>query len=103
MGYKVTHTLPAEKDLDRIVHYVAIILENPKAAKDLRSIFNEKKINLRENPRIYPVSRNEEISHTGLRSFLFGNYIAFFKIYDEIKTVTIVRIVNQRQDYENML
>ena len=103
MVYEVNRSDSAELDLDGILHYITYTLANPKAAGDLLKLYEEKLKNLRENPRIYPLSRIQRLARMGYRRFVFGNYVAFFKIDDEGHRVNIVRIFYQRQDYAEIL
>ena len=101
MTYKVFRTDLAERDLDSILNYIALILANPKAAADLLDQYSSKLAVLSKTPQIYPLSRIQKLSGMGLRSFVFGNYIAFFKIDDEDKAVTISRVFYQRPETRN--
>ena len=103
MGYKVKQTIPAEHDLDGIVHYIAFKLKNPKAASDLLDEYKSKLASLNDNPRLYGLSQTERLARMGYRRFVFGNYIAFYTIDEFSKTIFVVRIFYQGQDYTSML
>ena len=95
MNYKVIHTIPAEQDLDGIVHYITFKLKNQKAAGDLLDDYKRKLSRLKDNPRLYGFSQIERLARMGYRRFVFGNYIAFYTIDELNKNVFILRIFYQ--------
>ena len=103
MSYKVKLSIPAETDLDGIVRYIVFKLKNPQAARDLLDEYDPKLANIASNPRLYGLSRIERLARMGYRRFDFGNYVAFYTIDEPNRTVFIVRIFYQRQDYANIL
>ena len=92
MTYKIRQSIPAENDLDGIIHYIALKLKKPEAADGLLNEYQKKLLNLKDNPRIYGLSRIERFARMGYHRFDFGNYIAFYTIDDRDKIVYIVRI-----------
>ena len=103
MDYRIETSAPALNDLYGVTHYIAFILNNPKAADDLLETYSEKLNALCKSPRIYPLSRIKKLAAKGYRRFDFGNYLAFYKIDEENRIVYIVRIFYQKQDYRNFL
>jgi len=103
MNYEIIQSAPAVRDLDSIIHYIAIRLNNPKAASDLLDEFENRLANLHDSPRFYSPARSERLAGKGFHQFTFGNYVAFYKIVEEKHKVFIVRIFYQKQDYENKL
>ena len=103
MGFDVIHAKPAILDLNGIVHYIAVRLQNPAAASALLDEYEDRLANLRENPRFYGPVRMERLARLGYHRFSFGNYFAFYKVNDEEQKVVVLRIFYQKQDYENML
>ena len=99
MSFDVLQSAPAVFDLDNIIHYIAIRLSNPKAARDLLGEYEDRLTNLRDSPRLYGPARAKKLAGMGFHQFNFGNYIAFYKIDDEEQKVYIVRIFYQKQDY----
>jgi len=103
MDFKIYFTAPALNDMDGIVHYIAFVLKNPKAGDDLFKTFIEKLDTLRKSPRIYPLSRIKKLAGKGYRRFVIGNYIALYKVDEENRSVYIMRVFYQKQDYKNYL
>ena len=102
MNYKIIHSVPADLDLDGIIHYIIFRLKNSTAARDLLEEYEKKLAGLRQNPRLYGLSQIERLARLGYRRFAFGNYIAFYTIDEENRQVYIVRIFYQKQDYEKV-
>jgi len=99
MSFDVIQSAPAVLDLDNIIHYIAIRLSNPKAARDLLDEYEDRLANLRDSPRLYGPARAERLAGMGFRQFNFGNHVAFYKIVDDEQKVYIVRVFYQKQDY----
>ena len=103
MGYEVKQTIPAEHDLYGIVNYIVYKLKNTKAAASLLDEYKSKLTSLKANPRLYGLSQSDRLARMGYRRFVFGNYIAFYTIDELNKTIFIVRVFYQRQDYAGIL
>jgi len=103
MNYKTCFAAPALADMDGIMHYITFVLKNPTAAGDFYNTCLEKLNILCKSPRIYPLSRIKKLADKGYRRFEIGNYIVLYKIDEEGRTVYIMRIFYQKQDYKNLL
>ena len=90
----------AEQDLSEIVTYFTDKLCNPKAAESLL----EEKMNIADNPYMYPLSNDLVLQSKGYHRFLFKkNYIALYLIDDDEKEVSIMRIFYAKRDYANLI
>ena len=103
MRYTIIQSPESKNDLDDIVHYISVRLNNAKAAADLADSYKEKISNLATAPRLYPLSDNPKLALRGYRHFSFGNYMAFYTVAEKTKTVNIVRIFYQKQSYNETL
>ena len=100
MAYNVRIMEKAEQDLSEIVTYFTDKLCNPKAAESLL----EEKMNIADNPYMYPLSNDLVLQSKGYHRFLFKkNYIALYLIDDDEKEVSIMRIFYAKRDYANLI
>jgi len=57
---------------------------------------------LAENPPIFPISQDEYIAKRGIRYMFIKNYFIFYTIEENLKTVSIIRILYARRDWINL-
>lgn len=94
----------AEQDLSDIVAYFSDKLCNQKAAVSLLEEFLNEKVNISDNPYMYPLSNDSVLQSEGYHRFLFKkNYIALYLIDDDKKEVSIMRIFYAKRDYAKLL
>ena len=104
MAYNVRIMEKAEQDLSEIVTYFTDKLCNPKVAESLLEEFLEEKMNIADNPYMYPLSNDLVLQSKGYYRFLFKkNYIALYLIDDDEKEVSIMRIFYAKRDYANLI
>lgn len=87
--YRIVWRPIAEADLNRIIDYIA--LENPTIAEAFGQALRDKTLALAQHPRLGRTGR------PGLPSFLreliaYRNYIVFYRVLDEARTVEILRV-----------
>ena len=93
-----------EQDLSEIVTYFTDKICNIKAAESLLEEFLEEKMNIADNPYMYPLSNDFVLQSKGYHRFLFKkNYIALYLIDDDEKEVSIMRIFYAKRDYANLI
>ena len=104
MAYNVRIMNRVEQDLSEIVTYFTDKLCNSKAAESLLEKFIEEKMNLADNPYVYPLSNDLVLQSEGYHRFLFKkNYIALYLINDDEKEVSIMRIFYAKRYYANLI
>lgn len=104
MAYNVRIMEKAEQDLSDIVAYFSDKLCNQKAAVSLLEEFLNEKVNISDNPYMYPLSNDSVLQSEGYHRFLFKkNYIALYLIDDDKKEVSIMRIFYAKRDYAKLL
>ncbi len=104
MAYNVRITEKAEEDLSEIVTYISNTLCNLRAADSLLEEFLKAKVNIADNPYMYPLSNDLVLQVEGYHRFLFKkNYIALYLIDDNKKEVSIMRIFYAKSDYNNLI
>ncbi len=93
MIWNIVYSAAAREDLKSIYEYIAYELFEPKiAAKQVGAIM-ELIQKLDEMPEKYPLYHSENPRTKDLRKFPVGNYIVFYCLQKEKRTVSIVRIL----------
>ena len=98
MAFKIKYSEQSSSDISDIIDYISDELSNPKAAKKFFMGVSEKIELLRENPYIFPLYHDRELSAEGYRFAIVGNYLIFYVIDDANATVNIVRIIFGRRN-----
>ena len=101
--YKIKITKPASKDIRLIVEYLKNTLQNPSAAENLINEIEKGILALKDMSSKYTGVGDAYLSKNGVRCFSVKEYLVFYKIYENDKTVMIIRILFARRDWENLL
>ena len=95
-------TLPsAEQDFLRIFNYISDELFNIEAAMSLLDEFEKAKVKLSTHPTSYTI--HETVGRFDFRKKIINNYLIFFNINEETKTVYISLVAHELQDYDILL
>lgn len=103
MIYKVIVTKTALEDIRSAVRYISDTLMNKEAANNLLDELNIKIDLLSEQPYINPLVRDSFLASNGFRIQSVNNYLAFYVIHEETKTVSIIRFQHSRRDWITLL
>lgn len=99
-NYKVTFLQSALDDLEEIILYIAS--DNKKNAL----LMNDKLVATANKLAVFPMMGilvpDEKIARMGFRMLPIDNYLLFYKIYEEDKEVTILRVIHGMRDYPNL-
>ena len=102
MKYTVIRTDIADAGIRKIVLYIAQNFGNTAALEKLNEI--EKRIlELGGDPYIGTESRYLILKRQGYKVLILEKDLVFYKIYEENKQVIVYAVVDQRQDYLNIL
>ena len=102
MKYKVMRTDTADAGIRKIILYVAQNFGNKVALEKLDEI--EKRIlELGEDPYIGTSPRYLVLKRQGYKVLILDKDLVFYKIDEENKTVIVYAVVDQRQDYLNVI
>ncbi len=101
--YKVLMTEPAVDDLQGIVQYISDELLEPVIAKKLVGKIKEALMSLDKLPTRHALVADERLAAQGIRKLIVENYIAFYMISEKDETVTVIRILYSRRDWEHLL
>ena len=92
MTYRAVFHPLAVQDLEDIDEYLSQFSDN--TAPKFFKAFTQKLSSLSDNPRIFAVWND----NPAYRRFVLGNYLAFYQILDDSRTVTICRVIDSRRD-----
>ncbi len=103
MGYKVVQTDLFQSDLDDVIRYIALALNNKSAATALLDAMDRCFDDLGRTPLMYEVCRDPHLRELGYRRAVIRNYIMVYKVDDTARRVTVLRLFHGKQDYENLI
>ena len=103
MNYKLKFLPLAKKDMTDIVRYISRDLQNPDAANHLAVKFIEAAESLLTFPYAASVYHPIRPLNHEYRKITVQNYMMFFLVTEENKTVTIARVIYAKRDYDRLL
>jgi plasmid stabilization system protein ParE len=101
--YFVNITDLADDDILSTAQYISDDLKAPKAANTLLDEIEKHEEVLGETPHIYPIVPDEYLASMVLRFVVVKNYLLFFTINEEGRTVNVIRFLYGRRDWKNIL
>ncbi len=101
--YKVLMTEPAADDLQSIAQYISVELFEPVIAKKLVGKIKEAVMSLGKLPTRHALVANERLAAQGVRRLIMENYIAFYVISKKDETVTVIRVLYGRRDWQHLI
>lgn len=102
VNYSYKFTEKAEEDLDAALRYIAEELNNPSAASNLaKSVFKSIDAVL-VCPDMGKLVVNEYLSDKTIRRLLIDNYVLYYKVLIEEKTIYIVRFVYGKRNLDEI-
>ena len=103
MAYKLDETALAQADLDAILSYLALSLENPAAATAFANEVEKCYAALEQLPYLYEQCRDPRLSSNGYRKAVIKHYLLIYRVDEAQKTVYLLRFFYGRQNYETLL
>lgn len=101
--YEVVMSGKAKDDLKYIITYINATLNEPTIAKKYVKIIRERIKSLEYFPQKYVIIDDEKLMDLKIRKLIIKNYIAFYRINEKKKIVTIERIIYGKNDWINKL
>ena len=101
--YDVLISPAAKADLDEIIRYIVLELENPIAAQTLSDKVDERLSDLEEMPGKFPFCKDPILRSQDYHAVTANDYILIYRILEESNTVWIVHIYHTLQNYEDHL
>lgn len=102
-NFLVIITEPAEADLREIADYISRELMDPSAALHLISKIAEAVFELEQLPLRFALVSDERLANQGIRKLVVDNYIVFYVVSEKNTSVTIIRILYGKRDWNNLL
>ena len=102
MKYKIVRTDTADAGLRKIVLYIAQNFGNDVALKKLDEI-EDRIQQLGDNPDLGINPRYLVLKRQGYKVLVLEKDLVFYKVNEARKEVTIYAVVDQRQDYLNII
>lgn len=103
INYNIVITEPAERDLQGIAEYIANELLEPTTARKLVTKIAEAVFQLEQMPFRNSLVRDERLARQGIRGLLVDSYIVFYTVSEKEKTVTIIRILYGKRNWNSLL
>lgn len=103
MACKLVKTNSFHRDLDAVIAYIVLSLENRIAAASLLDAIEQSYDEIARLPLMYEAFRDPYLKELGYRKAVIRNYIMVYKVDERAKTVYILRLFHGRQDYEKLL
>lgn len=93
----------AADDLDSIYDYISNRLSAQQAAHNLMKKMEECYMHLKTMPHMGTKCLDEYLNKKGYRKLIVDNFITLYKVDDEKKIVTVMRVIYGRRQYEKLL
>lgn len=101
--YKIVFEPYALRDLNEIVRYIAEILKEPTIAKRIYKSIKEQILSLESMPYRHKLIDDKVLNKKEIRKMPVENYLAFYFVIEETKTVHIIRILYSRRVWKNLI
>lgn len=101
--YQIEITEPAELDLREIYRYISVELQEPSIALSFIEKINEAIIGLENLPYRHELVIDEQLANQGIRKIPIEKYMIFFKIQEDEKKITVVRILYGKRDWLSLI
>ena len=102
MKYTVVRTDTADEQIRKIILYINENFGSEIALRKLEEL-EESILHLGDNPNIGTIPRYHILRQQGYKVLILEKNLVFYKVDDEGKRVIIYAVVDQRQDYLNII
>ncbi len=103
MVYKLIKTDSFQRDLDTVIGYIVLSLENKIAAASLVGAIEKSYDEIARMPLMYEACHDPHLKKLGYRKAVIRNYSMVYKVDEVAKTVYILRLFHGRQDYMKLI
>ncbi len=103
MIYNIHITATAERDIMKAADYIEFTLKNPPAADNLLDEAEVQINSLSELPEKFRLVDDPILASWKIRFVVVKNYLAFYTIDNETKTVIIVRFLHETSNWNAIL
>ena len=91
------------EDLDSAYEYISDEFDVSIARKNLFSSLDKKLSKMEIMPYAWSLIRDHYLASNGYRSVLVKNYLMFFAINEDEKTIEVKRFLHSSRDWKNIL
>lgn len=103
MTYRINITRTALADIRSSAFYISDTLMNKNASNRLLDNIQNKMDLLSENPYMNPLVKDSFLASNGIRFQMVDKYMAFYIVDEEAKTVSVIRFLHSRRDWNYLL
>ena len=103
MKYSVHFTESVLNDIERAARYIKYTLHNPSASDNLLDDISAEIRKLEDNPFICAVVDDPVLNSIGIRFRVIGNYLLFYIVSDQTKTISILRFLYGKMNWQSIL
>lgn len=101
--YKILVSESYQRDLQNIIYYISHNFDAPYSALELLNEIEKTISRLTTVPYCYSLVEDSYLRLKEFRKCLVKNYIIFYKIHEQSKTIMIHRILHGRQNWIDIL
>jgi plasmid stabilization system protein ParE len=101
--YKILPTERSNSDTDEVFSYLLDTFQSPQAAQSHRKALADAVNLLKGNPYIRPLVKDEKLAAKGLRFITVKNYMLFYRIDEENKTVKLEAFMYSHRNWQAIL
>lgn len=101
--YKILFLPIAKKDINDILFYMSFVLKNKKASQDFMDELIKKANSLLIFPYGIPIYNCDNQLQFNYRCIRVKNYLLFYMIDENIKTIVISRVLYKKSNINNSL
>ena len=101
--YKVELSIQAKNDYKSIIRYIKYKLSEPAIAEKYAKLIKSELDSLEYQPQRFAIIDYDIIKEYNFRKLIIKNYIAFYRIDENKKTVNIERILYGATDWKSKL
>ncbi len=101
--YKIFLTDTAANDLHKIADYIANELLEPETAQKLIAKIKSSVMSLAKMPERNNTVNDELLAAQGIRRLIIENHILFYVISDDEDTVTVIRVLYGKRQWQDLL
>lgn len=96
--YTVKITLQAQEQLREIVSYIRFTLQAPGTAMKMLNALEKEIASLDQFPNRFPLTEEEPWHSQGIHKLSVKNYLVYFWINEDAKTVQVIAIIYGRKE-----
>ena len=102
-AYDVILSQEAEKDIRKIIRYLAVDLGEPNTADKMLHRLEDEIKSLRVMPERYALVADADLAAIGVRAISVGNYLMFYTVNRGAHRVNILRVQHGRRNWSEIL